>query len=361
MPRRLITRSFLAVALVLIAIEGASRLWMTDIFSGRFEYGYHPTAGFIEHPDGSIELRRTGGRHFYPQQFNAIRPAGTLRIITIGDSISRGATLEQSYPWLLGEELRRDGYAVEALNFSVPGYGARRKMIVLRQALQYQPDLVVLHLGMSNEFEDERDAARARDAASWHPRNWLMKSYLIRRLYEYKTEYVFLRWLPAQIRAQTYLSDAIDEGTANLSAARRAAWRVTFTQATDQSLRLIAAQRIPLILVPRVVLAPAGHPAGQPAGQPAGLKDDGVTALVDGLIAARPRGDGPSPADPQSRITWLQPGDVLGPNPSPELFGGDRIHWKPEAHQLFARALAKRIEADRAREGAGVGPGVQKQ
>lgn len=345
MPSRLITRSFLAVALILIAIEVASRFWMTDIFSGRFEYGYHPTAGFIEHPDGSIELRRTGGRHFYPQQFNAVRPAGTLRIITIGDSVSRGATLEQSYPWLLGEDLRRDGYAVESLNFSVPGYGARRKLIVLRQALHYQPDLVVLHLGLSNEFEDERDAARARDAASWHPRNWLMKSYLLKRLYEYKTENVFLRWLPGEIRAQTDLSDAIDEATANRSEARRVAWRAAFTQATDQSLRMVDARQIPLILVPRVVLAPAG--------QPPGLNDDGVTALVDGLIAALPRGDGAAPGEPQARITWLQPRDVLGPNPSPELFGGDRIHWKPEAHQMFAKALAKRIEAERPRESAG--------
>jgi GDSL-like Lipase/Acylhydrolase family len=343
--KRLLTPSFVLVAVVLIAIECATRLWMTDIFSGRFDYGYHPTAGFIEHDDGTVELRRTGGRHFYAQQFAAAKPAGTLRIITIGDSIARGTVLEQSYPWLLGEDLRRDGWQVESLNLSVPGYGARRKLIVLRQALHYQPDLVILHLGLSNEFEDERDAARAVDAADWHPRNWLMKSYLLRRLHEYKSEFMFLRWLPGEIRAQTELSDAIDEQMADRDPVRQRAWQQSFEQATAEALALLDRQSIPLILVPRVVLDRSGR---APV-----LDDEGLTGLVDRLIAASRATNAGTGSSKRAGINWLQPRDVLGAQPAPALFADDRIHWKLAAHQRVAQALAHDVEAEFPREGPG--------
>jgi hypothetical protein len=47
----------------------------------------------------------------------------------------------------------------------------------MRKILQYDPSLIILHLNDSNEYEDEREC-RSRDFKGWHPRHWLMKSFI---------------------------------------------------------------------------------------------------------------------------------------------------------------------------------------
>ncbi len=120
---------------------------------GRFEYGYSPTAGFSENADGTVSLKRTGGRRFWPQTFSKVRPADTFRVMVIGDSVPRGSSLATSYATQLGEKLRALGIKAESFNLAVGGNGALRSQIILRQALNYEPSLVILHVNNSNEFE----------------------------------------------------------------------------------------------------------------------------------------------------------------------------------------------------------------
>ena len=320
--KRIATRSFIAAALVLALLEGSMRLFMTDIFVGRFEYGYHPDAGFFAQNDGTMELRRTGGRRFWQQRFPIAKPPGALRVITVGDSISRGASLEEAYPFLLGRELSRPARTVESINLSVPGYGARRKQMLLEKALSFSPDLIILHVGTSNEFEDERDWRRYQEFASGHPRNWLMKSYLLRRLYEVRSEQLFQKLLPAQIRAQTQLSDAEDEAHAGQSQARQREWRERFEQVSAESLALAASRKVPVILVPRAVWTRG---------------EDGRITLDEGSAGAwcdRQAGPG---------VRVLHPAQALGDSPDASQFSGDRVHLKPSAHLLLAKTLAAMI------------------
>ncbi len=50
--RRAFSKAFLAAVAVLLIAEIAVRLLWSRGLSGSFDYGYHPTAGFVEKGDG---------------------------------------------------------------------------------------------------------------------------------------------------------------------------------------------------------------------------------------------------------------------------------------------------------------------
>jgi len=87
-------------------------------------------------------------RHgFRDRECELEKPAGTLRVVAIGDSITFGNMLpvEDSYPKQLEALLVADGHAVEVLNFGVGGYDVLQSVVMLEQrALAFDPDAVVL-------------------------------------------------------------------------------------------------------------------------------------------------------------------------------------------------------------------------
>ncbi len=314
------TPAFWAVLLTLVGMELLIRFTMVDFFSGRYQYGFDQDSGFVE-TDRSVQFVRAGGRRFYEQHMLREKPAATFRIITVGDSIARGASLEEAYPAILGEQMRARGFRVESINLAVPGFGARRQQLVLRRALQYSPDLVIFHFGMSNEFEDERDWGRAQQANSQHPRDWARRSYLIARLHEYKSEQITPKLLPENIRLQSALSDAEDEASANRDPARVAAWRRSFAQIFGESLQALQVARIPVLMIPRVQVLGDGRVSA--------YDDSGLRQLLGEYLG--------------NRVFWLDPANLFGPLADRELFAKDRVHWHPPAHRIAAHALADRL------------------
>lgn len=323
--RRLVTRSFLAALLGLAGIELALHLGMADFFEGRFEYGYHPRGGIVE-ANGEVTLARTGARKFWPQKFPAAHPPQGLRIITVGDSIPRGASLEQSWPWLVGQQLRAQGVATEAISLSIAGYGAERKRLLVEQALNWSPDLLILQVGMSNEFEDERDLARAREFQDWHPRHWPMKSWLVRRFYEFKHEMLFTKWLPDEVRRQAAVNDGDVEALAGQDPARVRAWQRQFEAVTARTLAMAAARDVPVLLVPRVQI--------EPTHTPVDFDDQGLRTILEPALG--------------NRVIWFDPARAFGVNPDPALFFRDHVHMHPPAHQVMAKAIAREVLALRA-------------
>jgi len=247
--RRWLTQSFLLALGLLVLGELVVRVFFARNMSGRFEYGYHPTAGFIDHPNGTTELVRAGGRRFRPQSFQRERAPGVLRIMVIGDSVPRAGSSESAYVSRLAELLRDRGLRVEAINLAVAGYGARRNHIVLAQALKYQPSLILRHLNDSNEFEDEREWRRSQEFQSWHPQNWLMKSLVLRRLHEAKKERIFWHWLPEKLRAQTAANDADAEIAAGMNETTRREWARRVREFAAQDLALAREARVPMLLI----------------------------------------------------------------------------------------------------------------
>jgi hypothetical protein len=322
--KRWITPALLLTLALLTASEAIVRAFFTRNMSGRFEYGYHPAAGFVENSDGTVSLVRAGGRRFHPQRFARARPAGTFRILVLGDSVPRGSSLASSYPALIAEKLRAVGIPAESFNLAIGGNGALRTQIILRQALDYQPSLVVLHVNNSNEFEDERDFKRAEAFRSWHPKNWLMKSLVLSRLHELKTEEVLWEWLPAEVRNLNSASDADDERLAGQNSEKRRAWNERVQRLTADSLALARARGVPVLLLTQARLE--WDAAGRPV-----LDDHGLDDLVRPLL-----GQGVYHLS-MKRI--FQGGDFAG------LFA-DGSHVFPPGHERIAAAVAEKLRQE---------------
>jgi hypothetical protein len=315
--KRILAPAFLIVAVFLIGSELAMRVFFTRNMSGRFEYGYHPTAGFVEESEGKVKLVRAGGRRFRPQEFTQPKPQGLFRAFVVGDSVPRGPSLEQAYAWQLGQMLRDQGAEAEVFNLAVGGFGVRRNQIVLKKALEYRPDLLVLHVNGSNEFEDEREWRRAQEFKSWHPSRWLAKSVLVARLYELKTEKLFWELLPGEIRSQAGVSDADAELAAGQNETLNKQWRERVLQTTRESVHLIRQSGCRAALVLQATLGPDGQ--------------------LDGHGLAEELGDLAGP-----EVLFVPMQDVLEGHEVKTIYA-DGAHLRPEGHRLMAEALARQL------------------
>lgn len=322
--RRWVTNAFLLAAALFVVSELGARHFFAQSVHGRFEYGYHPTAGFQDTADGTVRLVPGGGRRFRPQAFPRQRPPGVFRIMVVGDSVPRGASLDNAYPARLAGELAARGIRAEGLNLAVAGYGAHRVQIVLRKALDYQPSLVILHLNDSNEYEDEREFKRAEAFRGWHPRHWPMKSFIVRRLYEAKTEQLFWRWLPLPIRLQRMADDADAEIAASVNPDKMREWKERVHRYTAESVRLARSRDVPILLLSqaRMERGPSGR---------AVLNAGGLDRLAASLA-----GEG---AHALSMKRVFEPRDF-------ESLYADGAHLRPEGHRALARAIADFLQAE---------------
>lgn len=319
----LIKPAFWLCLAVLVALELGARLFFAQGFQGRFEYGYNLNSGFAEHADGTVELFRAGGRRFHPQSFKKEPPPGTFRIFVIGDSVPRGPSLQGAYPWQLGEELRKRGVAAESLNLCLGGYGARRSRLVLEKSLQYRPSLIIWHINDSNEYEDEREYRRSQEFQGWHPRHWLMKSLIFRRLYEAKQEKVFWELIPNKIRQKFAASDADAQIAASVNPAKREAWKRRVEETTAAGVALARRQGIPVILVTQCRLETASPPT---------LEDYGLDALGRSLT-------GPG-------VYLVSMKEVLSKVPDLPSHFADTGHLRKSGHLILAKAIMEKIRQE---------------
>jgi hypothetical protein len=325
--RRLITPACLVVICLLVLAEVGARLFFAGDISGRFDYGYNPQAGFDEHGDGTVELFRAGGRRFYPQIFDRERPPGVFRIFTVGDSVPRGPNLKGAYPWLVGRELRQHDIQAESINLAVPGYGARRCQIVLTKALEYDPSLVILHFDDYNKWEDEREWRRSQEFKGWHPRHWLMKIFIFRRLYEAKMEKVFWPLVPEEVRLGYALNDA-DAQVAAGADPKEIAARIKLAYDTAvKNVAMVRARGIPVILITQCRLAEDAHHHQY-------LTDHGLDALGESLT-------GPG-------VYHISMKQVLSGKDIKQIFANFSGHLHKNGHQLLAQAIFEKIEQERA-------------
>lgn len=319
---RTITSGFLVFITLFLGAELVIRFGFIKTMEGRFDYGYHPTAGFDETDDGKVELLRTGGRRFFPQTFSKEKPAGVYRILVIGDSVSRGKSVEESYSGQIQTLLREQGIQAESVNFSLPGYGARRKNVVLKQALKYRPDLVILHIGTSNEYEDEREWRRKMDFNPAHPQNWLMNSLLLRQLYEVKMEKIYWQWLPTAVRNQEGIFDVNAELRASTDENTQKAWTALVEKATREALQFTESAHVPTVLVTQATRK--NLPGGAVA-----LDDSQVNTLTSGLIG--------------ENVARVPMKSVIPPDQIKALYL-DANHVRRPAHLLLAQAIVQAVK-----------------
>jgi lysophospholipase L1-like esterase len=126
-------------------------------------------------------------RGFRETEFSDRKPAGTFRILCLGDSWTFGANVpqDQTYPRQLGQLLqgRFPGARFEVLNLGVLGYSSFQGIELLRsQAIEWDPDFVILGFGMN----DGKVGYRDKDVASERPGPWTRAAGWLARSEVYK-------------------------------------------------------------------------------------------------------------------------------------------------------------------------------
>ena len=95
----------------------------------------------------------------YPHE----KPAGTFRILVLGDSMTWGLGVadDEMFTEVLERRFAEDGAKVEVINTGVSGWGTDQQYLFLqREGLKYQPDLVLLNFYLVNDPTDNVSTVR---------------------------------------------------------------------------------------------------------------------------------------------------------------------------------------------------------
>ncbi|HVJ24265.1 MAG TPA: GDSL-type esterase/lipase family protein [Burkholderiales bacterium] len=94
------------------------------------------------------------------REFPYEKPAGTLRVLALGDSHTQGYEVRQdaTYSAVLERALIANGFKAEVLNAGVSGFSTAEELAYLEaEGYRYQPDVVVLGF-FANDYEDNLKA-----------------------------------------------------------------------------------------------------------------------------------------------------------------------------------------------------------
>lgn len=149
-----------------------SRLFVPDPYDSRY---------LITHPDKTVA--------FQNQRFLRKKPAGTLRIFFLGGSSVNYVNYE--LPDLAGrlkEQLKPKYREVEIINCGGLSYGTHRLVLIAREIIHYEPDLVMIY-SAHNEFEEIEQLHLARVQTTTLQRilySFAMMRFVRDRIAEYK-------------------------------------------------------------------------------------------------------------------------------------------------------------------------------
>lgn len=118
-------------------------------------------------------------RGFLTPEYRVEKPAGTLRVVALGDSFTfrpAGVPFAQQWTTLLGPQLERAlGQAVEVVNLGMSGAGPRfERRLWQLEGSRLAPDVALLALFVGNDFLDEECAFRAGLARTASPLDELL-------------------------------------------------------------------------------------------------------------------------------------------------------------------------------------------
>jgi len=85
------------------------------------------------------------------------KPAGSRRIVVLGDSITEAlqVSLEETFAARVEHRLTTAGHRVEVLNFGISALGPAQEYLILREyGVRYAPDVVVLAVFTANDFRN---------------------------------------------------------------------------------------------------------------------------------------------------------------------------------------------------------------
>jgi lysophospholipase L1-like esterase len=191
--------SAVTLALCLAAVEAFGYVWEEKTAEGplgwtlvgarRLRLERHGTAAQPYYTFKPNEDYQWGGipvhinsAGFRTEAFATPKPADTVRVLNLGDSVAFGWQVrqEETYGKQLEQLLnaRGDGKHYEVINAGTPGWGTEdERNFLLQQGLTYEPDVVLLDITLVNDiYGGVAEAGRAEEPG---PTTWLREhSYI---------------------------------------------------------------------------------------------------------------------------------------------------------------------------------------
>jgi len=144
---------------------------IVPIYAENFRLASDPVLGYELVPGSEYLGGTISSRGLRDREYAIRKPAGTLRIACVGDSICFGydvrpeETLASRLADLLNDHYAESGVAFEVLNFGVMGYNVTQVVrAVETRVLAYEPDLVVYAYAVNDpqEYSTELDGLFAQ-------------------------------------------------------------------------------------------------------------------------------------------------------------------------------------------------------
>jgi hypothetical protein len=174
--------SALLLTLLLAALELAARLVAPDyVGNARGPHVFSATYGWASRRQSSLMLageRVTLNEEGYRGRVLELPRTSRLRVVVLGDSIAFGLGVSDDDTFSSRLDAREDG--IEVGNFAVQGYGPDQELLVLeREALRLQPDVVVLAFCMANDLAESLMPVSLYDGTTPKPRFRLVSGDLV--------------------------------------------------------------------------------------------------------------------------------------------------------------------------------------
>lgn len=280
------------------------------------------------------------------------KPAGTRRIVCIGDSFTAGyeVDVEDCFTRVLERELAARGHAVEVLNAGVSGFGTAEECLYLeRELIRYAPDVVVASFYGNDLMDNVRSDLFALEGGALKTRheryvplgavgNFLNSNGLFNWLSERSDAFAFLKEATTRLLKGKLVAEnlaAIDAAAAPADGKAPAGKTKVEGKAREQTEYAVA---LTAALYERLY----GF-----------CRDHGIALVVQSIPSNR--GDPIALVDlfPRDRFDVTRPGllfqsdkELLDPSLGKELLYWTRStgHWTPFSHRVCGKALAEKIE-----------------
>jgi hypothetical protein len=283
----------------------------------RYAFGCSRDACFSV--EGSfVAITPSASRSFWAQRYPRAKPPGWKRIMVIGDSTARGSSLDDSVSEALRRRLsERCAMHTEVWNLSSPGYGSRRKHLVVDKALEFHPDLIIYHAGFMTEYEDAREWERYMEYHSWHPRYWVDQLPFLGRVRFWKVEKFYSHWLPEDVRAAS-LGDPLAMRIAAIASKTDSRyWMPKMLSNLDRTVEEVREAGVPfLILVHTYFDRSSGR-----------VIDAGLAKAIAVRYASR------------SGVMVVSGRELFSSHPDASALFSDSTHWTSAGTNVVARAL----------------------
>lgn len=132
-------------------------------------------------PHEWINGSQTNSRGYNDSEWTSIPPAGTIRILALGDSFALGVVgYRENFLTLIEAPLsRRLGRPVEVVNMGVTELMPRDYLYLLNdEGLALAPDIVLICFFVGNDYNKERRAS-ALHPGSWRTQAFIRRAYLM--------------------------------------------------------------------------------------------------------------------------------------------------------------------------------------